>query len=60
MTKKRTIRGCSVSKLNYATKPIGGAIVANMLIPGFGAAVAGGVLGALLGSESAKKENSDD
>lgn len=39
---------------------IGGAIVANMLIPGVAAAVVGGVLGAILGNETAKKEKNDE
>ncbi|WP_019277229.1 polymer-forming cytoskeletal protein [Vibrio coralliilyticus] len=57
---KGTINKVTQSSSSTLAGMIGGAIVANMLIPGFGAAVVGGVLGALLGSESAKKENSDD
>ncbi|WP_413472530.1 hypothetical protein [Shewanella baltica] len=39
---------------------IGGAIVANLFMPGIGGALVGGVLGALLGNETAKKEKNDE
>lgn len=39
---------------------VGGAIVANVFFPGFGAALIGGVLGALVGSETSKKEKEDE
>lgn len=57
---KGSINKISPNSSSTLAGMIGGAIVANMFMPGIGAAVVGGVLGALLGNETAKKEKSDE
>lgn len=54
------IKKVSTSTTSIIAATVGGAIIANMIIPGVGSAVVGGILGALLGSESSSKEKKGD
>ncbi|SGZ01868.1 polymer-forming cytoskeletal protein [Moritella viscosa] len=54
------IKKVSSSSGQIIAGTVGGAVIANMLLPGIGGAVVGGIIGALLANGSSSKDKKDD